>query len=86
VAGTWALRFLGSDYAFAGPNEVAITTLKQAIEKAPNDYLSLLTIIGAYIFSGRQEEAEAAEVLNFIPKISLENYAKRMTCKYKELS
>ena len=46
------------------------------------------TIIRAYIFAGRQEEAqaEAAEVLRLNPKFSLENYAKKMTGKDKERS
>jgi adenylate cyclase len=88
MAGTWVLRFLGSAYSSTGRHEEAIATLKKAIQKAPKDYLSRLTIIRAYIFAGRQEEAqaEAAEVLRLNPKFSLENYAKRMTGKHKELS
>jgi adenylate cyclase len=88
MAGTWVLRFLGRAYSFAGRHDEAITTLKKAIQKAPNDYLSRLIIIQAYIFAGRQEEAEAeaAEVLRINPKFSLENYAKRMTGKDKERS
>jgi len=88
MAGTWILRFLGGAYTWAGRHDEAITTLKNALQKAPNDYLSRLTIIQAYIFAGRQEEAEAkaAEVLRLNPKFSLENYAKRMTGKNKDLS
>ena len=45
MTGTWVLiKFLGSEYAFDGPHEAAIATLKQAIDKALNDYLSRLTI------------------------------------------
>lgn len=88
MAGTWVLRFLGSAYSFARRHDEAITTLKKAIQKAPNDHLSRLMIIRAYIFAGRQEEAEteAAEVLRLDPKFSLENYTKRMTGKDKERS
>jgi adenylate cyclase len=88
MAGAWVLRFLGRAYSFVGRHDEAITTLKKAIQKAPNDYLSRLIIIQAYIFAGRQEEAEAeaAEVLRINPKFSLENYAKRMTGKDKERS
>jgi adenylate cyclase len=88
MAGTWVLRSLGSAYSFTGRHEEAITTLKRAIQKAPNDYLSRLLMTRAYIFAGRQEEAEAeaAEVLRLNPKFSLENYAKRMTGKDKERS
>ena len=88
MAGTWVLRFLGSAYSSTGRHEEAIATLKKAIQKAPKDYLSRLTIIRAYIFAGRQEEAqaEAAEVLRLNPKFSLENYAKKMTGKDKERS
>jgi TolB-like protein/class 3 adenylate cyclase/Tfp pilus assembly protein PilF len=88
MAGTWVLRFLGSAYSFTGRHDEAITTLNKAIQKAPNDYLSRLTITRAYIFAGRQEEAqaEAAEVLRLNPKFSLENYAKRTTGKDKERS
>jgi len=88
MAGTWVLRSLGTAYSFTGRHDEAITTLKKAIQKAPNDYLARLIIIRAYIFAGRQEEAEAeaAEVLRLNPKFSLENYAKRMTGKDKERS
>jgi adenylate cyclase len=88
MAGTWVLRFLGGAYSFAGQHDEAIATLKKAIQKAPNDYLSRLFIIRAYIFADRQEEAEAeaAEVLRLNPKFSLEDYAKTMTEKDRERS
>jgi tetratricopeptide (TPR) repeat protein len=88
MAGTWVLRFLGSAYSFTGRHDEAITILSKAIQKAPNDYLSRLLMTRAYIFAGRQEEAEAeaAEVLRLNPKFSLENYAKRTTGKDKERS
>ena len=88
MAGTWVLRFLGSAYSSTGRHEEAIATLKKAIQKAPNDYLSRLLLTRAYIFAGRQEEAEAeaAEVLRLNSKFSLETYAKRMTGKDKERS
>jgi len=88
MAGTWVLRFLGSAYSSTGRHEEAIATLKKAIQKAPNDYLSRLLMTRAYIFAGRQEkaQAEAAEVLRLNPKFSLENYAKRMTGKDKARS
>jgi len=83
-----ALGSLGGAYSLTGRHDEAITTLKRAIQKAPNDYLSRLLITRAYIFAGRQEEAEAeaAEVLRLNPRFSLENFAKRMTDKEKELS
>jgi len=88
MAGTWVLRFLGSAYSLTTRHEEAIATLKKAIQKAPNDYLSRLLMTRAYIFAGRQEEAqaEAAEVLRLNPEFSLETYAKRMTAKDKERS
>jgi len=88
MAGTWVLRSLGSAYSLTGRHDEAITTIKRAIQKAPNDYLSRLLMTRAYIFAGRQEEAEAeaAEVLRLNPKFSLENYAKRMSGKDKERS
>jgi adenylate cyclase len=88
MAGTWVLRSLGSAYSFTGRHDEAITTLNKAIQKAPNDILSRLAITRAYIFAGKQEEAqaEAAEVLRRNPKFSLENHAKRMTGKDKERS
>jgi adenylate cyclase len=88
MAGTWVLRFLGSAYSSTERHEEAIATLKKAIQKAPNDLLSRLLMTRAYIFAGRQEEAEAeaAEVLRLNPEFSLENFAKRMTGKDKERS
>jgi adenylate cyclase len=88
MAGTWVLRFLGSAYSSTERHEEAVATLKKAIQKAPKDYLSRLLLTRAYIFAGRQEEAEAeaAEVLRINPKFSLEDEAKRMTGKDKERS
>ena len=85
MAGTWVLRFLGGAYSFTGLHDEAIATLKKAIQKAPNDYLSRLGIIRAYIFADRQEEAEAeaAEVLKLNPEFSVENFAKIYTGKDK---
>jgi adenylate cyclase len=85
-AGTWVLRFLGGAYSLKGRHEEAISTLKRAILKAPNDYLSRLLITRAYIFAGRPDEAqaEAAEVLRLNPDFSLEKYAKRYIAKDKD--
>jgi tetratricopeptide (TPR) repeat protein len=86
MAGTWVLRFLGGAYSSKGRHEEAISTLKRAIQKAPNDYLSRLLLTRAYIFAGRPDEAqaEAAEVLRLNPDFSLENYAKRYIAKDKD--
>ena len=88
IAGTWFLRYLGSAYSLKGRHEEAISTLKRAIQKAPNDHLSRLLMTRAYIFAGMQAEAEAeaAEVLRLNPKFSLEDYAKKGTGKAKERS
>ena len=86
MAGTWFLRSLGSAYSLKGRHEEAISTLKRAIQKAPNDYLSRLLITRAYIFAGRPDEAqaEAAEVLRLNPEFSLEKYGKRYIAKDKD--
>jgi adenylate cyclase len=88
MAGTWVLRSLGTAYSLTGRHAEAIATLKRAIQKAPNDYLSRVLITRDYIFAGRQEEAEAeaAEVLRLNPKFSLEDFTKGMTGEEKERS
>jgi adenylate cyclase len=88
MAGTWVLRYLGGAYSLKGRHEEAISTLKRAIQKAPNDYLSRLLLTRAYIFAGRPDEAqaEAAEVLRLNPDFSLEKYAKRSIAKDKDRS
>ena len=88
MAGTWFLRYLGSAYSFKGRHDEAISTLKKAIQKAPNDYLSRLLLTRAYIFAGRPDEAqaEAAEVVRLNPNFSLEQFAKRYNAKDKDRS
>jgi adenylate cyclase len=86
MAGTWVLRFLGSAYSLNDRHEEAISTLKEAIQKAQKDYLSRLLLTRAYVFAGRPDEAqaEAAEVLRLNPDFSLENHAKRFKAKDTE--
>ena len=88
MAGTWFLRYLGSAYSLKGRHDEAISTLKKAIQKAPNDYLSRLLLTRAYIFAGRPDEAqaEAAEVVRLNPNFSLEQFAKRYNAKDKDRS
>ena len=83
---TWVLRGLGRSYSWSGRYDEAIKTLKRAIQKAPNDQLSRLSLVRTYSFSGRLEEAktEAKEVLRINPKFSLESYMKRGTWKDQE--
>ena len=77
---------MGLSYTWTGRYEEAIAALKKAIQKAPNDQLSHLSLVLAYSFAGQQEEAqaEAAEVLRINPKFSLESYKKRRTWKNQE--
>jgi len=80
---TWILRSLGRSYTLTGRYEEAIAALKKAIQKAPNDQISHLSLVLAYSFAGQREEAqaEAAEVLRINPKFSLESYIKRRAWK-----
>ena len=88
MAGTWFLRNLGSAYSLNDRHEEAISTLKNAIQKAPKDYLSRLLLTRAFIFAGRPDEAkvEAAEVLRLNPNFSLEKHAKKSKGKDKDRS
>jgi len=76
---TWILRSLGVSYTWAERYDKAIAALKRAIQNAPNDQLSHVSLVLAYSFSGQQEEAqaEAAEVVRINPKFSPESYVKR---------
>ena len=76
----WILRSLGDAYTWAGRCKEAITALKRAIQNAPNDQFSHISLVLAYSFAGQQEEtqAEAAGILT--PKSML-----RLKCRWTEM-
>jgi TolB-like protein/Tfp pilus assembly protein PilF len=72
------LRQMGAAYSWVGRYEEAITALKKALSRAPNDVMTHLSLVFAYSLAGRMDEAqaEAKEVLKINPKFSLENFAR----------
>jgi len=81
-----ALYFLqlGHIYRNAGRYEEAISTLKKALPRNPDNLLVHLHLAASYNSLNRKEEAhaEAAEVLRIDPKFSLQYFAK--TIPYKD--
>jgi adenylate cyclase len=78
-------RILGQAYRDVGRYEEAITALKKALNRLPNDILSHISLASAFSMAGRMEEAqaEAEQVLRINPQYSLEYYAKRLKYKNK---
>jgi TolB-like protein len=79
------LRQMGTAYSRVGRHEEAITALKKALNRAPNDVLTRISLTVAYSRAGRMDEAqaEAEEVLKINPKFSLENFAQTLPHKNK---
>jgi TolB-like protein len=79
------LRQTGAAYSWVGRHEEAITALKKALNRAPNDVLTHLQLAFAYSLAGRMDEAkaEAEEVLKINPKFSLERWAKNLPHKHE---
>jgi TolB-like protein len=79
------LRQIGEAYSWVGRYEEAITALKQALTRAPNDVLTHLQLVFAFGLADRIDEAqaEAEEVLKINPKFSLENFAETLPYKKK---
>ena len=69
---------LGHIYRNAGRYEEAISELKKALHRNPDNLLAHLHLASAYSSLGREEEAqaEAAEVLRIDPKFSLDYWSK----------
>jgi TolB-like protein/Flp pilus assembly protein TadD len=83
IAPGFYFRSLGMAYIFTGRYEQALTVLKKALTRIPDDVFSRLALAQAYILTGREEEARAkvAEVLTLNPNISIEHLAKRLPYK-----
>jgi adenylate cyclase len=82
-----SLMLLGWSYELMERYEEAIATLKKAITLNPNFFVAHLTLISAYVHSGREEEAraEAAEVLRLNPKFSVGAWEQRAPFKDRVL-
>nr|NIQ37569.1 tetratricopeptide repeat protein [Pseudomonadota bacterium] len=85
LAPHWYFRQMGAAYSWVGQHEEAITALKKALDRAPNDILTHVRLASAYSLAGRMDEAraEAEEVLKINPKFSIENYAKTFSFQNK---
>jgi len=79
------LRQMGAAYSRVGRHEEAITALKKALNRAPNDVLTHISLAVACSLAGRMDEAqaEAEEVLKINPKFSLENFVETLPHKNK---
>jgi adenylate cyclase len=79
------LRQMGAAYSWVGRYEEAITALKKALNRSPNDVLTHLQLVFAFGLADRIDEAqaEAEEVLKINPKFSLENFAETLPYKKK---
>jgi adenylate cyclase len=73
-------RGLGQALRETGRMEEAVSALKTAILRSPNDIMSYVALVATYSMMGREKEAsmEAAEVLRINPKFSMENYTKTL--------
>ena len=74
---------LGHIYRNVRRYEEAISELKKALHRNPDNLLAHLHLAGTYSSLGREEEAraEAAEVLRIDPKFSLDYFAKTLPYK-----
>ena len=74
---------LGHIYRNVRRYEEAISELKKALHRNPDNLLAHLHLAGSYSSLGREEEAraEAAEVLRIDPKFSLDYFAKTLPYK-----
>jgi TolB-like protein len=79
------LRQMGTAYSRVGRYEEAITALKKALNRAPDDVLTHLSLASTYSRAGRMDEAqaEAEEILKINPKFSLQNFVKTLPHKNK---
>jgi adenylate cyclase len=83
IAPAWYFDALGKSYAMSGHYREAITALRKALHRAPNDFLAHRDLTITYFLSGHNEEgrAEAKEVLRLSPKFSFQGYAKNLQFK-----
>jgi TolB-like protein len=79
------LRQIGEAYSWVGRYEEAITALKKALNRAPNDVLTHISLASTYSRAGRMDEAqaEAEEVVEINPKFSLEVWGGTLPHKNK---
>ncbi|MGE5841266.1 MAG: tetratricopeptide repeat protein, partial [Deltaproteobacteria bacterium] len=65
--------------------EEAVSALKTAIQRAPDNIQAHCGLAAVYIWLGREKEAraEVEEVLRLNPQFSLENYGKQMAFTMK---
>ncbi|MBI4763917.1 MAG: tetratricopeptide repeat protein [Deltaproteobacteria bacterium] len=77
--GSWmAYNCLGVSYNIMGQFEEAVSALKQALLRNPDNIFPHLNLAYAYLQMGKEKEAraEAAEVLRVNPKFTLDDFAK----------
>ncbi len=79
---------LGICYRRTGRFEEAVSALKQAILRSPDNIFPHVSLASTYIQMGREKEAraEAAEVLRINPKFTLDSYAKAMAFVFQDQS
>jgi adenylate cyclase len=82
----WQLLYLGDSYYMAGRYEEALTYLRKAQERNPDNIWPYFYQAGIYGHLGREEEAraEARELLRLNPKFSIERYEKLPFYKNRE--
>jgi adenylate cyclase len=73
-------------HRMTGRYDEAMKQAKRAVERDPKNQFGYITLAGASILAGHEEEARAAseQVLKINPKFTLEKYAR--TLKYKDQS
>lgn len=82
------LNLLGLAYLSTNRFEEAVSVLKQALRKDPDNPMIHIHLAAGYAFLGREKEAraEAAEVLRILPNFSLNKFAKRLFSHFKDES
>ena len=82
----WYFFQLGRCYGLNGQYEEAVSTLKKALQLAPNNLASNLVMASACVRLGREEEARAAaeKVLELNPYISLAHVRASVAKRYKK--
>ena len=80
------LLHLAQAYNSMERHEEAVATLREVLDRDPNDFLAHMMLTIVYSKSGRDEEAraEAAEVLRINPKFRAEKLRKMSPRKNKE--
>ena len=83
IPGSRCLQNMGMAYRMAGRYEEAIATLKQLIQREPNQLLSHISLAATYMEAGKEDEAraEAVEVLRIDPNFSSDRFIKILPYK-----